>query len=60
MKIAVTGTRGIPSIQGGVETHCEELFPRVVAMGNDVVVFRRESYVEKGSANDVRSFRGVE
>lgn len=60
MKIAVTGTRGIPSIQGGVETHCEELFPRVVAMGNDVVVFRRESYVEKGSANDVRSFKGVE
>ena len=26
MKIVVTGTRGIPNIMGGVETHCEELF----------------------------------
>ena len=25
MKIVVTGTRGIPGIMGGVETHCEEL-----------------------------------
>ena len=27
MKIIVTGTRGIPDVMGGVETHCEELFP---------------------------------
>ena len=59
MKIVVTGTRGIPSIQGGVETHCEELFPRIVSMGGDVVLLRRTSYVEKGSANDVRAFKGV-
>ena len=25
MKVVVTGTRGIPDILGGVETHCEEL-----------------------------------
>ena len=25
MKLVVTGTRGIPDIMGGVETHCEEL-----------------------------------
>ena len=29
MKIIVTGTRGIPDVMGGVETHCEELFPRI-------------------------------
>lgn len=29
MKVVVTGTRGIPDILGGVETHCEELFPRI-------------------------------
>ena len=29
MKLVVTGTRGIPDIMGGVETHCEELFPRI-------------------------------
>ena len=45
MKIVVTGTRGIPDIMGGVETHCEELFPRIAAMGMDVTVIRRKSYV---------------
>lgn len=45
MKIVVTGTRGVPDIMGGVETHCEELFPRIVARGYDVTVIRRKSYV---------------
>ena len=31
LKIIVTGTRGIPNVMGGVETHCEELFPRIAA-----------------------------
>ena len=48
MKIVVTGTRGIPNVMGGVETHCEELFPRVAAMGEDVTVIRRKSYVSDG------------
>ena len=46
MKIAVTGTRGIPNIMGGVETHCEELFPRLAAMGYDITVMRRNWYVK--------------
>lgn len=45
MKIIVTGTRGVPNIMGGVETHCEELFPRIAAQGYDVTVIRRKSYV---------------
>ena len=45
MKIVVTGTRGIPNIMGGVETHCEELFPRIAARDFDVTVIRRSSYV---------------
>ena len=45
MKIVVVGTRGIPDIQGGVETHCEELYPRLAAMGHDVTVVRRSCYV---------------
>ena len=48
MKIVVTGTRGIPNVMGGVETHCEELFPRIVAMGEDVALIRRASYVNDG------------
>lgn len=46
MKILVTGTRGIPDIVGGVETHCEELYPRLVKMGHDVIVARRTPYVK--------------
>lgn len=45
MKIVVTGTRGIPNVMGGVETHCEELFPRIAERGFDVTVIRRNSYV---------------
>lgn len=46
MKIVVVGTRGIPNIMGGVETHCEELFPRIAKKGFDVTLIRRKSYVK--------------
>lgn len=55
MKIVVTGTRGIPNIMGGVETHCEELFPRIVARGGDVTVIRRSSYVR----DNLTEWKGV-
>ena len=45
MKLVVTGTRGIPDIMGGVETHCEELFPRIAAKGVDTTLIRRKDYV---------------
>ena len=48
MKVVVTGTRGIPNVMGGVETHCEQLFPRLAAMGVDVTVVRRSGYVSDG------------
>lgn len=48
MKIIVTGTRGIPDVMGGVETHCEELFPRIARRGEDVTVIRRKNYVHDG------------
>ncbi|MDR2955373.1 MAG: glycosyltransferase family 4 protein [Prevotella sp.] len=44
MKITVLGTRGIPNIQGGVETHCEYLYPRIAATGHEVILIRRKSY----------------
>lgn len=55
MKIVVTGTRGIPNIMGGVETHCEELFPRIASLGYDVTVIRRKSYVH----NTLSEWKGV-
>lgn len=51
MKIVVTGTRGIPDISGGVETHCENLYPRIAAMGHDVAVIRRRCYVTDKNRN---------
>lgn len=44
MKLFITGTRGIPDIPGGVERHCEQLYPRISSMGNKVLLSRRASY----------------
>ena len=55
MKIVVTGTRGIPNIMGGVETHCEELFPRIAKRGFDVTLIRRSNYV----TDDLEEWHGV-
>lgn len=55
MKIIVTGTRGIPNILGGVETHCEELFPRIAAKGADITIVRRKSYVK----DSLTEYKGV-
>ena len=57
MKIVVTGTRGIPDILGGVETHCQELYPRLAAMGHEVTVIRRSSYVSEENRRD--NYKGV-
>lgn len=45
MTIIVLGTRGIPDILGGVETHCQELYPRIVKKGHKVTVITRTPYV---------------
>jgi glycosyltransferase involved in cell wall biosynthesis len=55
MKIWVTGTRGIPDIPGGVEKHAEELYPRIAAMGHDVILATRTAYVTERK----KEFRGV-
>lgn len=57
MRIVVTGTRGIPEIMGGVETHCEELFPRLSKLGFDIILIRRSSYVQE--KNQLTDFKGV-
>lgn len=57
MKIVVIGTRGIPDIPGGVETHCEELFPRIAAMGHDVTIVRRSCYITDN--NRLSDYKGV-
>ncbi|ELE8118901.1 glycosyltransferase family 4 protein [Vibrio fluvialis] len=46
MKITVLGTRGIPDVLGGVETHCQHLYPQLVKQfGAEVCVIARSPYV---------------
>ena len=44
MKIAVIGAKGLPPQQGGIERHCAEIYPRIVAQGHAVDLFARSSY----------------
>lgn len=55
MKIFVTGTRGIPNIPGGVESHCQELYPRIAAKGHEVLLSTRSPYV----TNNIGEWQGV-
>lgn len=52
MKIIVLGTRGIPDILGGVETHCEELSPRIIKLGHEVTIVTRSPYVVDKSLSE--------
>ena len=59
MKIAVVGTRGIPDIMGGIETHCQELYPRLAAKGVDITVFGRKGYTKKDEPYEYRGVKVV-
>ncbi len=56
-KIMVVGLRGFPNIQGGVETHCEELYPRLAACGYDITVIRRKGFVLENPP--LENYKGV-
>ena len=45
IRVAVLGVRGIPEVQGGIERHCQELYPRLVRLGCEVVIIARKGYV---------------
>jgi len=50
--ITVIGTRGIPDVLGGVETHCQHLFPEIKRLNDleqtqcDICVIARSPYVD--------------
>ncbi len=52
------GTRGFPYIQGGVEKHCEHLYPLLAQRGCNVKVFRRAPYIHRKNA--LKFFRKVQ
>jgi glycosyltransferase involved in cell wall biosynthesis len=47
MKICAIGLRGIPDVMGGIESHCQQLYPRMVKSGASVTVIARSPYVEQ-------------
>lgn len=47
MKIAVVGLRGIPNIMGGIESHCQQVYPRIAAEGVEITIIGRSPYLEK-------------
>jgi glycosyltransferase involved in cell wall biosynthesis len=56
MKICAIGLRGIPDVMGGIETHCEHLYPRLATLDDtlDIVVIGRSGYVKPGQFGKVR------
>jgi glycosyltransferase involved in cell wall biosynthesis len=57
MKVIVMGTRGIPHIPGGVETHCEHLYPHMLEDGaNSITVICRSAYVVD---KDIKEYSGI-
>ncbi len=57
MKIAMLGTKGIPSRFGGIETHVAELATRLVRMGHEVITYVRPWYVGKMSGSHYNGIR---
>ncbi|MBD5201263.1 MAG: glycosyltransferase family 4 protein [Bacteroidales bacterium] len=58
IKCAVIGLRGFPGVQGGVEKHCEALYP--LMKGFRFTVFRRKPYIPQGAAKDWMGIRFID
>ncbi len=56
IKIAVAGTRGFPGIQGGIESHCENLYTELAKGDCTITVFTRSPYTAPNSCQ----YKGVE
>lgn len=59
MQICVMGLRGLPNVMGGVESHCEELLPRIVNLDPAIriQVVGRRPYLKDHQAY---SYRGID
>jgi glycosyltransferase involved in cell wall biosynthesis len=44
IKIFILGLRGVPKVQGGIETHVENLAPLLVSKSCDVTILSRQGY----------------
>ncbi|MDR2593985.1 MAG: glycosyltransferase family 4 protein [Fibromonadaceae bacterium] len=51
MKISVVGLRGFSGVQGGIETHCENLYARLAKTDLNITVYGREKYRVRDSSD---------
>ncbi|MDO6460052.1 glycosyltransferase family 4 protein [Granulosicoccaceae sp. 1_MG-2023] len=55
IQVMVLGLRGFPDVQGGVETHCQALYPLLVERGFKVDVLTRAPYADP----QLKTWQGV-
>lgn len=55
MRIAVLGLRGFPGVQGGIEKHCQDLYPHLAKDNHDITILARKGYVD----NNPYTYQGV-
>ena len=50
-RVCVVGLRGIPGVMGGIESHCEQIFPRLKALSQefDITIIGRKPYLPGGA-----------
>lgn len=56
MRICAIGLRGIPDVMGGIETHCENLYPRLAEFDDQlrITVIGRAGYARPGTFGNIR------
>lgn len=57
LRVFVLGLRGFPGVEGGVESHAQNLYPRLVALGCDVEVAVRTPYVRRSAPSTWKGVR---
>lgn len=57
MKVFVLGTRGIPNLQGGVETHCQQLYPLLNKYSLEIHILCRSPYFN--FKKKIKSYKGI-
>lgn len=57
LRVAAVGLRGIPDVEGGVESHVQNLYPLLADAGFEVSVHARQHFVPKDGS---RRWRGVD
>ena len=49
MKLVVIGLRGIPEVMGGIESHCQNIYPRMKNDDFDITVIGRSPYLSESA-----------